>query len=119
MKRKLLEYEEQANSFIAIQSFLNDRNFKSQDKNILINLNIKSNETDILYKTNISIDYYDKFTYENCCKYIIKFDNVPKKEFKYDFIDSNYDKIIYDEINYKIEDRFLKFKVGNIKYILK
>jgi len=34
MKRKLLEYEEQANSFIAVQSFLNDRNLKSQDRNI-------------------------------------------------------------------------------------
>ncbi|MHB1154911.1 MAG: hypothetical protein ACYCWE_18470 [Eubacteriales bacterium] len=121
MKRKLLEYEEQADSFTAVQSFIKDRKLKLQDNNIEININIKikSKETDNIYNTNIIIDCYDKFTYENCSKYTIKIDNIPKDEFKYDYIDTNYDKIKYDETSDKVEDRSLKFKVGNKKYILK
>lgn len=121
MKKKLLEYEKQAESFTAVQSFIKDRKLKLQDKNIetYINFIIKSKEIEIIYKTKIIIDCYDKFTYENCSKYTIKFDNIPKEDFKYDYIDTNYDKIKYDETNDKVEERFLKFKIGNKIYILK
>lgn len=121
MKRKLLEYEEQADSFNAVQSFIKDRRLKLQDKNIetYVNIKIKSKETDIIYNTKISIDYYDKFTYENCSKYIIKFGVMTKENFKYDYIDTNYDKIKYDDTNNKVEERFIKFKIGNKKYLVK
>ncbi len=119
MKRKLLEYEKQAESFNAVTSYLEERNITPQQNRFEIGtiLYIMQNKNEISYNITLTMDLFKEFTYVHCSKYIIKFDSTSMVFFKlkYDHLDTNYNFFTYDN-NLKFNERYLRFKIGSKKY---